>query len=308
MNNRTTIDLDSIDAYNRLYGLTTHHPLVAVIDLKKAQNPVNHVTMKYGVYALFLKNGVNCAIKYGRRSYDYQEGTVVSFAPGQVIDVDMDQTEFAPDVIGLMFHPDLIYGTPLAQKIKSFSFFNYSEMESVHLSDEEKKQFLFCLQQIKHETDHPVDHHSAALLSATIQVLIEYLHRFYDRQFITRHKVNSEIVDNFQDQLKKYFTGEHTKNGLPNVAYFADKANLSTGYFSDLIRKETGSGPKELISLHIIAEAKHKLAYGNADISEIAYDLGFDYPAHFSRMFKRMTGQSPTQWRSNEISEDTMAQ
>lgn len=292
------IKLDSIDAYNKLYGLKTYHPLVAVVDLKEAKYAVNHLTIDYGVYALFLKNGVNCSIKYGRRSYDYQEGTVVSFSPGQVIDVEMDKTEVGPDVIGLIFHPDLIYGTPLAEKIKSFSFFDYTEMESPHLSEEERNQFLSCLGQIRNEIEHPVDHHSAALLSATIQVLVEYLHRFYDRQFITRHKVNSDVVAAFQQQLKDYFNGEQERYGLPGVAYFAAKANLSAGYFSDLIRKETGSSPKDIITNHVISIAKHRLATAGDDISRVAYGLGFEYPAHFTRMFKRMTGESPTQYRS----------
>ncbi len=292
------IKLDSIDAYNKLYGLKTYHPLVAVVDLKEAKYAVNHLTIDYGVYALFLKNGVNCSIKYGRRSYDYQEGTVVSFSPGQVIDVEMDKTEVGPDVIGLIFHPDLIYGTPLAEKIKSFSFFDYTEMESLHLSETERAQFMHCLGQIRHEMEHPVDHHTAALLSATIQLLVEYLHRFYDRQFITRHKANSEVVTAFQRQLKEYFSRPGEARGLPAVSYFAAKANLSAGYFSDLVRKETGTSPKDIIALHVMAEAKHRLATGTADISRIAYDLGFEYPAHFTRMFKRMTGLSPSAYRA----------
>lgn len=294
---KKTINLDSIDAYNKLYGLPTLHPLVTVIDLKQARKPVNHVTMNYGVYALFLKNGANCYIKYGRRSYDYQEGTVVSFSPGQTIEVDMEETEFAPDVIGLMFHPDLIYGTPLADKIKSFSFFDYSEMESLHLSEDEKSQFMLCLGQIKQEIAHPVDRHSAPLISAGIQVLVEYLHRFYDRQFITRHKANSEIVGNFKRQLRDYFSGEQERHGLPSVAYFAGKANLTAGYFSDLVRKETGTAPKDHIALRLMDEAKQRLAATKAGISDIAYALGFDYPAHFTRMFKRLAGLSPTQYR-----------
>lgn len=294
---KQNINLNSIDAYNKLYGLQTYHPLITVFDLKEAKNSVNHVTINYGVYAIFLKNGVNCSIKYGRRQYDYQEGTIVSFSPGQVIDVDMEETVVAPDVTGLMFHPDLIYGTPLADKIKSFSFFDYTELESLHLSEEEKKQFLFCLQQIKQEIEHPVDHHSAALLSATLQVLIEYLHRFYDRQFITRHKINSGIVGAFQRQLKEYYNGNQKGQGLPSVAFFAEKANLSAGYFSDVIRKETGQSPKDMIAAHVMSEAKHRLATRDWDISRIAYDLGFEYPAHFTRMFKRLTGESPTQYR-----------
>jgi AraC-like DNA-binding protein len=280
-----------------LYGLETHHPLVTVIDLKQAKLPVNHITIDYGVYALYLKNGVNCSIKYGRKNYDYQEGTVVSFSPGQVIDVEMEREEIAPDVIGLLFHPDLIYGTPLAEKIPSFSFFDYSQMEALHLSEDERKIFLDCLARIKEETEHSIDSHSAILISVHIQVLLEYLHRFYDRQFITRHKVNSEIVANFEKQLKEYYDGDSRNNGIPSVAYFADKANLSAGYFGDLIKRETGNTPKDLISLHIINVAKRRLASTREDVAIIAYNLGFEYPAHFSRMFKRIVGQSPSQFR-----------
>ena len=293
------INLDTIDAYNKLYGLPTSHPLASVIDLKQAKSTVNHVRINYGVYALFLKNGVQCSIKYGRRQYDYQEGTVVSFSPGQVIDVEMpdEDVTLAPDVIGILFHPDLIYGTPLADKMSTFSFFDYSNMEALHLSEEEKAKFLDCLEKIKEEAEHPVDHHSATLLSVNIQVLLEYLHRFYDRQFITRHKVNSEIVTRFERELKSYY--DTHRGGIPSVAYFASRLNLSAGYFGDLIKKETGSTAKDLITLHLITLAKQRLAAGNEDVSIIAYDLGFDYPAHFSRMFKRLTGQTPTQYRTS---------
>lgn len=296
---KKTIKLDSIDAYNKLYGLETYHPLVTVVDLKQAKLPVNHVTMDYGVYALFLKNGVNCSLKYGRRSYDYQEGTVVSFSPGKVVDVEMERDEVTLDVIGLLFHPDLVYGTSLADKIASFRFFDYSQTEALHLSEEERRIFLDCLARIKEETEHPVDNHSAALIAVHIQVLLEYLHRFYDRQFITRHKVNSEVVANFEKQLKEYYEEGGRGAGIPSVAYFADKANLSAGYFGDLIKKETGSTPKDLISLHIIGLAKHRLVSTRDDVSLIAYDLGFEYPAHFSRMFKRLVGQSPSQFRDD---------
>lgn len=294
---KTVINLDSIDAYNKLYGLPTLHPLVTVIDLKKATQAVNNVRIKYGVYALFLKNGVECSLRYGRRHYDYQEGTVVSFSPGQVIDVEMKRDVVAPDVVGLMFHPDLIYGTPLGQKIADFSFFDYSQMEALHLSEDEREIFLDCLEKIRREMAHPVDHHSAALLSANIQLLLEYLHRFYDRQFIVRHKVNSEIVGRFERELKAYFEKPEHRDAVPSVAYFADLVNLTPGYFGDLVKKETGNTAQEMISRHIVAVAKQRLAASPDDISIIAYDLGFQYPQHFTRLFKRLTGQSPRQYR-----------
>ncbi len=294
---KTRINFDSIDVYNKLYGLPTLHPLVTVIDLKRATNSVNHVVVNYGVYALFLKKGVNCTLKYGRKYYDYQEGSVVSFAPGQIIEVDMERDEIAPDVVGLMFHPDLIYGTPLGEKISSFGFFNYSQMEALHLSQDERDIFLDCLDKIQKELEHPVDHHSASLLSVNIQVLLEYLHRFYDRQFITRHKVNSDVLAQFERELHSYYNKPNGKDELPSVAYFADKVNLSPGYFGDLIKKETGITAQEMISKHVVSMAKHRLTVSNEDISIIAYDLGFQYPQHFSRLFKRITGQTPKQFR-----------
>ncbi|MDE5988119.1 MAG: helix-turn-helix domain-containing protein [Duncaniella sp.] len=293
------INLDSIDDYNKLYGLPTLHPLVTVIDLKQASQAVNHIRVKYGVYALFLKNGVECSIRYGRRHYDYQEGTVVSFSPGQMIDVEMKRDVVAPDVVGLLFHPDLIYGTPLGDKISDFSFFDYSQMEALHLSEDERGIFLDCLDKIRRELEHPVDHHSAALLSANIQLLLEYLHRFYDRQFIVRHKVNSDIVSRFERELKAYFERDSRADTVPSVAYFAEKVNLTPGYFGDLVKKETGNTAQEMISRQVVAVAKHRLATSADDISIIAYDLGFQYPQHFTRLFKRLTGQSPRQYREH---------
>lgn len=289
--------LDSIDKYVNLYGLEPQHPLVAVVDLKNATKVVNDMRIKYGLYALFLKNGVNCSIKYGRRYYDYQEGTIVSFSPGQLIEVAVQQPVLAPDVIGLLFHPDIVFGTPLADKLSSFGFFDYSQMEALHLSPDEKGIFLDCLEKIKSEIARPVDHHSAAVLSANIQLLLEYLHRFYDRQFITRHKVNSEVVAKFERELKDYYASPGMNREIPTVAYFASKVNLSPGYFGDLIKKETGTSPKDLISLHLVAVAKHLLSVTDNDVSEIAYNLGFEYPAHFSRLFKRVTGSTPSRYR-----------
>lgn len=297
----TIVRLDSIDAYNKLYGLETRHPLVTVIDLTEATKIVNHVRMDYDVYALFLKNGANCTLKYGRQPYDYQEGTVVSFSPGQLIDVDTEIDEIAPDVIGIMFHPDLLYKTPLASKIKEYGFFDYSQREALHLSADERRIFKQCLERIKEEIEHPVDKHTAEIVSSQIQVLLDYVTRFYERQFITRRKVNSDILGRFESSLKKYLESGQSKEGLPTVSYFAEAAHLTSGYFGDMIKRDTGLTAQEIITRHIVERAKHRLSESDDDISIIAYELGFQYPQHFSRMFKRVAGISPKQFREKTI-------
>lgn len=287
---------DSIGSYNKLYGLQTLHPLVATVDLREAAHYANHIEIKSDIYGLFLKNAPYCRLKYGRKTYDFEAGTVVSIAPGQTVIIDIVPDEVSLDVIGIVFHPDLLFGTSLSEAIKQFSFFNYSELESLHLSVKEREKFEFYYNIIKEEIDQPIDSHSAAVISTNIQLLLEHLQRFYDRQFTTRHKENSNIVKQFELNLREYYSREYPTK-TPTVSYFAQKANLSPGYFSDLIRKETGSNPKDFISLIMIEEAKRRLVETNDDISEIAYRLGFEYPAHFTRMFKRLVGVAPKEYR-----------
>lgn len=296
---RQHINLTSVDVYNKLYGLPTHHPLVAVIDLRDATQLINDSVWKYGIYAIYLKNNKACRLRYGMKDYDYQEGTVVTFAPGAEVDINYSDEELSPDVVGILFHPDLIFGTPLGDRIGKYDFFHYSQTEALHLSESEKMLFMDCLDKIRTEVEHPIDSHSADLISVNIQMLLEYLYRFYDRQFITRHKANSDLVRQFERQIRQYYDSGYGKDGVPTVAYFAEKANLTPGYFGDLVKKELGITAQEVISSHVLHLAKQWLVSKDDDISQIAYALGFQYPQHFARLFKKVTGQTPTQFRKN---------
>lgn len=290
--------LDSVGTFNKLYGLPTIHPLVATVDMREAKNFANHIEMQGDIYTLFLKNAPYCRLQYGRKTYDFEAGTVVSVAPGQKVKIDLAAEDVSFDAIGIVFHPDLYFGTSLSKTINQFSFFNYSALESLHLSEKEREKFEFYYRIIKEEIEQPIDSHSAAVISTNIQLLLEHLQRFYDRQFTTRHKENSDIVNQFEINLRKYYYNRNP-DAIPSVAYFAEKANLSPSYFSDVIRKETGTNPKDFISLFMIEEAKRRLVETDDDISQIAYRLGFEYPAHFTRMFKRMTGVTPKEYRLN---------
>ncbi len=298
---KEVIKLDTVDQYNRLFGLETLHPLVSVVNLSEATRFPTHFTMNYGVYALFLKN-VKCGdIRYGRQIYDYQEGTVTSFAPGQVVEVDMPQG-VRPNAYGLLFHPDLIKGTSLGQDIKHYSFFSYASAEALHLSEEEKSIFTDCLEKIRMELQHPIDKHSKRLISRNIELLLDYCMRFYERQFITRSESNKSVLVKFEALLDDYFQSDKPQtDGLPSVKYFADKVFLSPNYFGDLIKKETGKSAQEYIQTRMIDIAKEMIAGTEKTVSQIAYELGFQYSQHFNRIFKKNTGYTPGEYRKLQI-------
>lgn len=294
------IQLDSVDTYNKLYGLETMHPLVNVIDLTRATKTVNHIQINYGVYALFLKGGKECDIKYGRREYDYQEGTIVSFAPGQVVRVDMKEEIAHPKVYGILFHPDIIRGTSLGQTIKNYGFFAYASHEALHLSLRERATVMDCLDKIRMELEHAIDKHSKSLIAMNIELLLSYCMRFYERQFITREAANKDILQKFENQLNDYLADSPAmEQGLPTVKYFADKACLTPNYFGDLIKKETGKSAQEYIQHKLVERAKDLIAETNLTMSEIAYELGFQYPQHFGRLFKKQAGITPNMYRKS---------
>lgn len=292
------IKLENVDLYNSLYGLETLHPLVSIVDLTKATKSVNHIQMNYGLYALFLKETKSCDIKYGRQYYDYQEGTIVCFGPGQTASVETFEDEVSPPVYGIVFHPDLIRGTSLGKEIKKYTFFSYAVNEALHLSDQEKEIVMDCLKKISIELEHAIDKHSKALIAMNIELLLNYCMRFYERQFITRNQANKDIVVKFEQLLDEYFQNQVAMTeGLPSVKYFADKACLSPNYFGDLIKKETGKTAQEYIQCRIIELAKERILEGVQTVSQVAYELGFQYPQHFSRLFKKHVGCTPNEYK-----------
>ena len=296
-NTKEMIVIDSVDRYNEIFGLETRHPLVSIIDLAKSTTWPTRAWFRYEVYALYLKN-VKCGdIKYGRQYYDYQDGTIVCFAPGQITDLEM-LPNIQPNAHGILFHPDLIRGTALGQEIKKYSFFSYEINEALHISEEERQTVMDCLQKITIELEHSIDKHSRRLICANIGLLLDYCMRFYERQFDTRNGVNKDIIVRFEHLLNEYFEGDAPqKQGLPSVKYFADKVFLSANYFSDMVRKQTGKTVSEYIQDKMIVLVKEQLLSTDKTTSQIAYEIGFQYPQHLSRMFKRIVGMTPNKFR-----------
>ncbi len=293
---------DTVAEYNALNNHETLHPLVSVIDFSKA-NPRSwdgqkSVKIHYGMYCIFLKDYKGCDIKYGRNYYDYQEGTLVFVAPGQLTVVETDGQVYQPKGYALVFHPDLVHGTSLARAMNDYDFFSYNANEALHLSERERLIVLDCFSKIEYELQQNIDKHSKKLIASNIELFLNYCERFYDRQFITRDNVNKGILEKFEELLNGYFTSDKPKNiGLPSVAWCAEELHLSANYFGDLIKRETGKAAKEYIHNKIIDIAKNKALNTNKTVNEIAYELGFKYPQHFTRLFKTVTGLTPNEYR-----------
>lgn len=293
------LNLDSVDLYNKLYGLETLNPLVSVIDLNKATSSVDLIRFNYGIYALYLKLEKACDIKYGRQTYDYQEGTIVCFAPGQTAETNPTTDKVQVNAHGILFHPDLLRGTSLGKSIKKYTFFSYEVNEALHLSEEERSIVMDCLKIIRMELEHDVDKHSKTLLVNHIELLLNYCMRFYERQFITRGKTNRDVLTRFENLLDEYFESALAEqDGLPTVKYFADKLCLSSNYFGDMFKKETGKSPQEYIQEKVIELAKERISDTADTVSQIAYSLGFQYPQHFCRLFKKRVGYTPSEYRA----------
>ena len=291
------IVFDSIKTSNEFNNHPTYHPLVTVTDFSKA-NPRSGKKMTFEIYAIILKE-VQCGdLMYGKNTYDYQEGTLMFIGPGQVVDVTNKTEEYQPHGVALSFHPDLIVGTRLPKLIEEYGFFSYNLNEALHLSKPEEQTIRDLFSKIDSELRMPIDKHSKKLITSNIALLLEYCERYYDRQFITREHVNTGILARFEEELNGYFNSEKPYSlGLPSVSYFADELHLSANYFGDLIKKETGKSAQEFIQTKLIEIAKDKIFDSEKSVKEVAFELGFKYPQHFNRLFKKKVGVTPNEYR-----------
>ena len=287
--------------YSAWVGQTDPHDLISVINYSEV-SPVRHSLNNYNVYGLFLQgNEEGMELIYGTGKYDYSEGTLICVAPGQLGGKE-DNGELV-NLTGwaVLFHPDLLQGTGLEKDIKSFTFFDYRINEALHMTAEERDIMVAIFRQLEQELKFPADGMQNRIIAGFINLLLRYAQRFYNRQFVTRTIVNNDILSRFENLLKEYFENDkQLSNGLPSVQYCAEKLCMSPNYLSDVIKKTTGETANHYIKSHVIQLAKNQLVAGKTS-SEVAYSLGFDYPQHFARTFKKMTGETPTQYYKRRV-------
>ena len=288
------VRIDTVEQFNNQFGFTTENPLISVFDLSKAETWTVGYRVNYGLYVLYLKDTKCGDIRYGRQIYDYREGTIVCFAPGQVSGVEIEEG-MRPMGPGLAFHPDLIKGTALGRDIGQYTFFSYETTEALHVSGEEKAVIEKCLKEIADGIAAGTDRQET---TEKIKSLLDHCLRFYERQFVTRAKADRDVLMRFETLLEEYFQSNRPQTiGLPKVKYFADNIFLSPNYFGDLIKEITGRTAQEYIHDKITDRAKERLSATDDSIMDIATSLGFQTSQHFSRLFKKCAGLTPNEYR-----------
>lgn len=287
---------NSVQDFNDYHGLPTLHPLVTVARGDQTTK-IEESMLHYGVYALFLKENKGCKMSYGRTPYDFDEMTVTSFAPGQVVHLEPVPDVPYPRWTALVFHPDLLNRTTLGRNISRYEFFDYTSSEALHLSCGEIEIFRGVLDMINEELHRSIDKHSRELIVSNIELLLNYCLRFYDRQFVTREEINHSAVKKFTSLLDSYIANNAEREGLPSVAFFADKCCYSAKYFGELVKTETGKTAKEFINERVMRKAKQLLSDDSLNITQVSMRLGFEYPQHFVRFFKTHAGCTPSEFR-----------
>ena len=291
------IFFNTIQDFNDYQGVETLHPLISVMRVENVDH-IKECVMHYGLYAIYLKENKGCKLSYGRTPYDFDEMTVTSFAPGQSVKVEPNPDVPFAKFTALAFHPDLLNRTSLGKQMSRYGFFDYSSNEALHLSASEVEIFRGVLAMIDQELHRGIDKHTRELIVSNIELLLNYCLRFYDRQFITREEINHSVVKKFLSLLDEYITTKAESEGLPTVAWFADKCCLSNGYFGTLIKTETGRTAKDIINDHLLVKSKELLQSDFLTVAQVSQRLGFEYPQHFVRFFKALTGHTPSQWRA----------
>jgi AraC-like DNA-binding protein len=288
---------DTIKKYSETFNNKTLHPLINIVDLNKSHE-ILRTRFTLSFYAIVIKETRCGDLRYGNQYYDYDEGSMVFFGPNQIVASQPEGELHQPYGQALIFHPDLLHGSILGKTIHDYSFFGYQSNEALHLSEKEKEIVINCFDNIALEISQNIDRHSKKLIIANLELLLKYCTRFYDRQFITREHANHGIIERFEALLQTYIFSEKIKDiGLPSVNYFANELHLSANYFGDLIKKETGKSALEYIHLKVLDVAKDRILDPTKTISEVAFDLGFKYPQHFTRLFKQKIGVTPLGYR-----------
>jgi AraC-like DNA-binding protein len=275
------------------------HPLITIIrEWPRVENfDFTNTRITSDLYIIGCKGGTG-AMRYGRNVYDYEEGTIVCIAPKQALSFDGVEEHASHAGWTIFFHPDLIRKSELGKTIKEYAFFDYAVHEALHLSEKEKHILSDLVGHIEIEIHQNIDRHSQELIVSTLQSILKYCQRFYDRQFFTRTNLNKDYIMRFEQYLEEYFASETLMdNGLPTVSQCGEALNMSASYLSDVLRAETGRSAKDHIHNFIIEKAKTLLLSSHASVGEIAYSLGFEYPQHFTKLFKAKTGFSPSEYK-----------